>query len=113
VDPIMLSIKQAIIDWAYSSLFQDCEIKTAVFEEEKSDERYRLALRFKNCIAEILVDKPYFAPYRYVSFQVYAVVNEKLDLAYYWYDQDGDQIDTILEQIGIGIQFSRYYPYSN
>ncbi len=113
MDPIMLSIKQAVMDWAYSYLFQDDEMKLAVFEEKKCDEIYRVTLRFKHCMAEILVEKPYFAPYRYVSFQVWAVVDEKLDLVYYWFDKDGDEIDMILEQLSRGIEFSKNYPVNS
>ena len=54
-------------------------------------------------MAEIDINKPDFAPYRYVSLEVTAIMDMTSKLIYSWYDDDSTNIEAILFQLNKGI----------
>jgi len=64
---------------------------------------YRVILEGNGGMAQILVEKNEFAPYRYVSFE--GAIMENDDQKFYiWNDSDGDSSVDILKQLDKGLE---------
>lgn len=70
---------------------------------------YRVIIEFKNCMEEIIVNHPDFAPYRFVQIEILSSISDKFDQIYCWYDQEGDDIQTILFHIQESITIGNCY----
>ena len=84
-------------------IYANCKIDIT----NNDKENFRVILRFDNCIGEIIVDKPSFAPYRYVKMKVLSYVNGKS--VFTWYDEENDTCEYILEQLCKGLNFAVNY----
>ena len=71
----------------------------------------RVELNFGKLLAEILIEKPKFAPYRYVSFQAGDIINGAPKMVYSWYDQEGISLESILENLDKAIDI--VWEYNN
>ena len=60
---------------------------------------YRVIIEFDNCMGEILVNQPYFAPYRFVKIEMLSSVCVEDTHIFIWYDSESDSVDEILFQI--------------
>lgn len=71
------------------------------------DENTGLVVSFENdeVIAELVVEQPDFAPYRFVSFEVAAIENDQAKIIYSWYDDDNTSEKEIADGIMGGIEF--------
>jgi hypothetical protein len=98
-NPSYSETKAAISQWIESSS-ERLRDKNITFEVVKDNMNcLRVELDFGEISAEILVEKPNCAPYRYVSLQAAAIVNGVLDLLYFWYDEDGMSIENIIDNL--------------
>lgn len=78
------------------------QIKTEIIEH--TDILYRVIFETEHSLAELIVNEPDFAPYRYVSFLVYSAkhLSEAIPLFSY-YDNEESTIEEIIEQLNNGI----------
>jgi len=102
-------IKTEIIKWVEDHISRFTEEKIDVKEVNNNSDSYSVVFDFDNCMAEIDVNQPEFAPYRYVSFEVVAVVDNTSKLIYSWYDNDSTGIEEILFQLSKGIKYATNY----
>lgn len=70
---------------------------------------YQADLYAKNCLANLTVGEPSFAPYRYVSFEVAAMINGEPNLIYHWYDDETHTVQDIVGNLNNGIDFMVNY----
>lgn len=98
VEDIIKNVKEWVrnIQKQYSGILQ----LGGVTEEDKV---YRVEFTCKNCMIEVVVDEPDWAPYRNVSCLIVALVNNIPEVVYCWYDSDEDNISDILEQLNRSI----------
>ncbi|MBC1376151.1 hypothetical protein HCB45_12390 [Listeria sp. FSL L7-0091] len=78
-------------------------IKLTIIKNEKDG--YVVELDNDKCMAEIVVEEPACAPYRYVSFEVVSVVDGKVKTIYSWYDDETSQWNDMEKELNKGIQF--------
>ena len=68
----------------------------------------KIDLEFTNCIAQISVSNPSFAPFKFVSFEAISTTLQDLDdlkLTYFFYDSDGMTEQEVLNELSLGIKF--------
>lgn len=108
-DILLNKIRTEIIKWIENnkSRFEEERINVEVVKNNRDS--YSVVFDFNNCMAEIDINKPDFAPYRYVAFEVVAIVDNVSKLIYSWYDDDRTNIEEILFQLNKGIEYSTNY----
>jgi hypothetical protein len=96
---LFIEIKKGIFKWVMDSYEElgDRNISVEILMNE--NDCLRIELNFGEFLAEILVEKPDFAPYRYVYFQAVGIVNGVPELLYFWYDNDETTIEEIIENL--------------
>lgn len=76
---------------------------------DRSDS-YRVIFDTENSMAELYIGEPDFAPYRYVSYEVAAVVEDKgACCVYWWYDDETCTLQDIIANLDKGIRFAMEY----
>lgn len=83
-------------------LYPDKSYKVEVIVDNESC--YRTIIEWERCAGELLVERPDFAPYRYLSLQVVATDTADFSFVYCWYDSEGDSLEVIEEKIIEGIE---------
>lgn len=72
-------------------------------------------LEFKNCLAQIVVYNPFFAPYKNVSFEALAIDSKKTmengqpELIYVFYDSDNTFMEDVIYALDYGIKYCYAY----
>jgi len=102
-------IKSAVLKWIKENE-ESIKLKGVKIEETECNENiYKIFLDFKNCMGEVLVTTPEFAPYRFVSIQIASLKEIESHLAYFWYDNENSTVNDILynleKSINFGIEF--------
>jgi len=86
-------------------IYQKCK-----FNILRNDSKgYRIIVDFDNCMGEILVAQPSFAPYRYVSFEIISSISDDFEYVFIWYDCDNDSVDDILFHVKEGLEIASKY----
>lgn len=65
---------------------------------------YRVIFELENCMAELLINEPYFPLYKNISFEVVTIINDKPEYIYFWYQKD-ENIKDIIKKLDKGIDF--------
>lgn len=108
-DILFNKIKTEIIKWVEDNMEIFTEERIDVEEVNNNSDSYSVVFDLDNCMAEIDVNQPDFAPYRYVAFEVVAIVDDTSQLIYSWYDDDSTGIEEILFQLNKGIKYATDY----
>lgn len=108
-DDLFDKIKAEIIMWLESNKGRFSEERIGIEEVNNYNEGYSIILDFDNCMAEIDVNQPDFAPYRYVALEVAAIVDDATQIVYSWYDNESAEIEEIILQLNKGINFAANY----
>lgn len=69
----------------------------------ENDTEYRVIFHYKKCMAQLLVCKPQFAPFRFVSIEAVTIQKNMPHILYIWNDQEGDSIDCIIQSLEKGL----------
>ena len=78
------------------------QIKTEILEH--TDILYRVVFEGEHSLAELIVDNPCFAPYRYVSFLIYSANHSsESEPIFSYYDNETSTIEEIIAQLNNGI----------
>ena len=98
-NPLFPEVREAISKWVKSNdeTLKSNNISLEILRD--NDTCFRVELNFGKFLAEILVEEPWFAPYRYMSFQAVGIINGVPDLLYFWYDEKNMNIDKITENL--------------
>ena len=70
---------------------------------------YRVIIEWTKCMGEIVIEKPVFAPYRYVSFTIQSCTDKENQFLFCWYDSPDDSLDTVRKKITEGINIGFNY----
>ena len=69
----------------------------------------RFELNFGEILAEIIVEEPGFAPYRYVSFQAADIIDGVWKMVYTWYDEEETTAEEIVGNLDKALAACRSY----
>ena len=68
-----------------------------------------VSVEFNNCMGEILVTQPYFAPYRFVKIEILSSDCIEDAHIFRWYDSENDSVDEVLFQICKCLDIAKNY----
>ncbi|MBP3800966.1 MAG: hypothetical protein J6I85_02890 [Clostridia bacterium] len=74
-----------------------------------TDHCFRVIIEWEKCIGELVVEKPEFAPYRYVSFSVLSSVTDEITSIFSWLDSINDSLEMIKDKIREGLLIGYTY----
>lgn len=98
-------IKLLIINWVNENeyYFKKNNIHLSILRNEEDG----FVVNFENNIstAEIVVEEPVYAPYRFVSFQIAAIKNNRAKIIYSFYDTDITSKKNIINELKKGIDY--------
>lgn len=97
------TVMTTTFDWVKSTENKyKSQIKTEILEH--SDIIYRVIFETEHSLAELIVDNPCFAPYRFVSFLVYSAKDlSESEPIFSYYDNKKSTIEKIIAQLNNGI----------
>ena len=96
-------VKNTIAQWA-DNIKKTCP-HIAVNVISDTDEFLRVIFESKEHIAELLVECNSFSPYRYVKMEILSLTSDYPLPVYTWYDSQNDDINTIVCNLQIGLEF--------
>ncbi len=70
---------------------------------------YRVIFQLENCMAQVLVEEPQFAPYKNIAFEIVGMENNKVNNVYSWYNTGNESEDEIFSKLNEGIKFALNY----
>lgn len=104
-DKLFYEIKNLIIEWVQKNqkYFKDNNIEMNILRNETDG----LVVGFENSsfMAEIVVENSNFAPYRFISFEVAAIIENQTAIIYSWYDNDNTSKQEIEDNLKKGIDY--------
>lgn len=110
-----IQIKEAILNWSLKDILKELS-KTDILEITKNEEDILLLdLTFQHCLAQIVVTRPAFAPYQFVSFEAMTLDSENAlktgdpEMVYFFYDSKETNKNKVLEILTSGIKFCTQY----
>jgi len=107
-------MKHSVLEWYYDRFDVAQDKFNAVLTKNESD-IILIDLSFKNCLAQIVVSDPFYAPYKYVSFETMTLDSTESqrtgypELVYFFYDSDEFEEGEVIEELNIGFDFSLNY----
>lgn len=112
-------IKKRVFEWSKKDIFRCLSKQDEIKISKNNEEVLIIDLTFSNCLAQITVSDPVFAPYQFVSFEAISLYNkvensEVPDMTYFFYDTDKMQINEVMTELETGIRYcSNYLPNSH
>ena len=65
---------------------------------------FRVIFETKNCMGEIMVNRPDFAPYRFVKIEIWSIIQNSFVPIFSWFDTEDDNCEYILTQLERGLK---------
>ena len=65
---------------------------------------YRAIIELENCMGELIVDVPEYAPYRYVNFNILSTIAHEKSTVFCWYDSKSNSLENITNKIKEGLE---------
>lgn len=110
-------IKNRIFEWSQKEIYQYLSEHDKVELSKNNDEALIIDFTFRNCLAQLTVSQPYFAPCQFVFFEaatldsVKAQISGEPEMIYFFYDLAEMSEKDVINGLGIGIQHcSNYMP---
>lgn len=69
---------------------------------------YRVILHISPYMAQIIIDEQDFTPYNNIAFEILEMKNGKVNMLYSWYDNEKDDINSIIEYLNIGLHMALF-----
>ena len=92
------------MDLIKQSFFATIEKNSLNFELTMNDDNgFRAIVNFSNCIGEIIVNQPAFAPYRYFQIEILSYDSKNFNRVYYWGDTQKSTINDIIKHLQEGL----------
>lgn len=108
-------IKKIIFEWVQKDILRYMTQKNEV-ELTKNDKNILLFdFTFANCLAQLTVSKPFFAPYQFVAFEAMTLDSQKAqdtgepELVYFFYDSGEMTAQTVINELEWGIHYCSCY----
>ncbi len=70
---------------------------------------YRVIVEFENCMGKIIVNRPDFAPYRFVWMEVLSSKCAEYEQVFVWSDNESDCVEDVIYRIGDGLKIVSQY----
>ncbi len=102
-------ILRRIIVWYENKEFTLINKEDEVFISTQKENMLVLDMSFKNCLAQLTVSMPSFAPYKYVCFEAMDMINDNPKIIYYFYDKEDTSKDEVIEKLSQGVKFCSNY----
>lgn len=96
-------IKEQITNWVYGKKTQLEYVKTDI--DLDTQDSLRVFFESDDLLAELLVEQGLFTPYRFVKLEILNIASNKPVLIYAWYDSQNDDINTIINNLQIGLDY--------
>ncbi len=98
-------IKLIVINWVeqYQDYFEKNNIKMVILRNE--GDGFVVSFESDTSMAEIVVENPEFAPYRFVSFEIVTIEDSQAKIIYSWYDNEYTSENEIREELKKGIDY--------
>lgn len=110
-------IKKIVYEWCQKDLLMNLKKQDEMEVSKNSNEALIIDLTFDNCLAQLTVSNPTFAPYQFVSFEAMTLDSSKAlesgipEMVYFFYDTDKMLEKDVISELEIGIQYcSNYIP---
>lgn len=98
-------IRLSIISWVEENkdYFKENKLNTIILRNENDG----FVVSFENdvAMAELVVERPSYAPYRFVSFEIAALEEDEAKIVYSWYDKENTSINEIKHELKNGIDY--------
>lgn len=108
-------IKENVLKWSQSDILKQL-IGAEYMEITKNEENVLLIdLTFEYCLAQIVVSKPIFAPYQYVSFEAMTLESKraqetgKPEMVCFFYDSADMSDKDVLEELSFSVKLCTEY----
>ncbi|MNN18723.1 hypothetical protein D3C81_1319410 [compost metagenome] len=98
-DSLFIGLKQAVAQWLNDIGGRFKSKNISVETATDTEECLYVILNFGECMAAVVVTKPDFAPYRFVSFEAMDIVDGVHEMIYSWYDEEGNTIEDITRNL--------------
>jgi len=94
-----IEVRETVAQWIKSNeeRLKDRSIELEILIDNENC--LRIELRFKWCLAGIIVEEPDWAPYRYVFFEAWGIAKKGPDFSYFWYDEEETTVEEIIENL--------------
>lgn len=108
-------IKKRILEWSQTDILRYLSKKENIVLSKNNDDILLIDLTFPNCLAQIIVEIPSFAPYQFVIFEAMAVESEKTlaigspDIIYFFFDTIEMSEKEVIGQLEEGIRYCSCY----
>lgn len=102
------SIKEAVCKWV-NELEKRYPAGLSIEHIKNEPDVYMAFIYLKNCGAQVIVNEPLWAPYRYVCFEVVSILGETVHPVFTWHDCGEDDMTDIIEALDCGISFAINY----
>ncbi len=110
-------IKETVLKWSQSDISKQLAGTDYVEITKNEEEILLIDLTFEYCLAQIVVSKPIFAPYQYVSFEAMTLESKrtqetgKPEMVYFFYDSADMSENEVLNEVSFGVKLcSEYIP---
>lgn len=110
-------IKEDVYEWSQKAALKYIAQHDKIELTQKNDDVLLFDMTFNNCLAQLTVSNPVYAPYQFISFEAMTLDSEKAqktgepELVYFFYDSSEMRKREVINELKIGIQYcSRYVP---
>lgn len=110
-------IRNNILSWIHGDKIKDLLMNDEFEVLESNNNILLINLTFNYCLAQIIVNKPCFAPYQFVSFEAMTLDSEKAhktgnpELVYFFYDAKRMTKEMVINELEHGLKYCvRYIP---
>ena len=95
---LFLKVKETVYNWLKSN--EKLESNNVSVEMLSNNEHHlRAILTFGECLAELRVEKPDFAPFRFVCFEMLRIEHGDVSTVHTWYDNESSTLDEIIKSL--------------
>lgn len=106
-----------IFEWSQKNIFKYLKEHDKMEIPKNNDDALIIDLTFDNCLAQVIVSNPTFAPYQFVSFEAMTLDSDKSqetgipELIYFFYDTDKMSEKYVIKELEVAIRYcSDYIP---
>ena len=110
-------IKMQIFEWSQKDILRYLKEQDKMEIPKNNDDALIIDLTFDNCLAQVIVSNPTFAPYQFVSFEAMTLDSDKSqetgipELIYFFYDTDKMSEKDVIKELEVAIIYcSDYIP---
>lgn len=98
-------IRLSIVSWVEENkdYFKENKLNTIFLRNE--NEGFVVSFENDIAMAELVVERPSYAPYRFVSFEIVALEEDEAKIVYRWYDKENTSINEIKHELKNGIDY--------